>query len=72
MIVTHKGKRIQITRMRALRLLPGDKIVLECEQKISPPAIESIKETVGKIFPNHTIVVFDGGLKFGVVREEGK
>ena len=72
MIVTHKGKRIQIARMRALRLLPGDKIVLECEQKISLPVSESIKETVGKIFPNHTIVLFDGGLKFGVVREEGR
>lgn len=55
-------------RLAAAKLDPTDVIVVESDSRLSYEQIDTIQKTLGKIWPNRKILVFDAGLRMKLVQ----
>lgn len=54
--------------IRALRLEPGDVVVLQVPHSITREQAEELAERLSGAFDGHRVVVIDGGARLGLLR----
>lgn len=51
----------EITEVQRLRIEPGDKIVIRCQDRISSEAAMKLHEILKRAFPDHEVLILDSG-----------
>lgn len=59
-----------INRIDVLALQPGDVLVLRSEELIRPEFKLYLEKQLRRRFPEHQVIVIDGGVELMVLREE--
>lgn len=59
---------IGLPDLSQVHLQPGDVLVFRHEKQISDALEALIKEQCAKLFPDHPVIVLDGGLELAVLR----
>jgi hypothetical protein len=61
---------VQTAEVEALRLKPGDRILVTLSHDLDQRAIEELRVTLEREFPDNRVVVCAPGIAFTVVKEE--
>jgi hypothetical protein len=59
-----------IERVQAMRLEPGDTVIVTVPAHVTAVEIETLKGHMEELFPGHQIIVVGGGLELGVISGE--
>jgi hypothetical protein len=55
------------TTITRASLRPGDVVVIECQQQLTPATAVHIRDTLKQIWPDHKVLVIDSGVRLRIV-----
>jgi len=67
-----KEKAARLPSVRALRLRPGDIVVLQTEVTLHEKTIEGMANEAKKAFGSHKVLILHGGMTLRFVRKEAR